>query len=474
MGQEVKVTTERVDDIPLLLEQLLRMGVQTIFDRVFPRHKNWHGLTPGFVLVIWLAYIVSQADHRLNRVENWVENHLEMLRLSIKQNVTPLDFSDDKLANILRYISDDESWALFEKELNGHTLRVYNLEKEPIRLDSTTISGYWKITEDGLFQLGHSKDHRPDLPQIKVNLTTLDPLGMPLVTHILSGNTADDPLYIPAIKSVRESIPGKGLFYIGDCKMSAQPIRAFINKGEDYYLCPLSALQFSAEQLDKTLEHLGQENIVDVYRSDNSDGKKLIAKGFEKNHTMTSIVDEQEHTWQERRLFIRSLKLAEAEEKAFDARINKAQEELQSINDRKRGKRLFTKIEEVQSKVESIFKHYRVIEFFDCQIQEISRQRVKRRYQDRPAQIIEEKEFKVTATLSESVVAKSRQRLGWRVYATNHNQETLSLEKAVLAYRNEYIIERGFSRLKGSPLSISPTYLQKEDHAEGLIRLLSW
>lgn len=26
MGQEVKVTTERIDDIPLLLEQLLRMG----------------------------------------------------------------------------------------------------------------------------------------------------------------------------------------------------------------------------------------------------------------------------------------------------------------------------------------------------------------------------------------------------------------------------------------------------------------
>ena len=162
-----------------------------------------------------------------------------MLKRSVKQNVAPLDFSDDKLANLLRYLADDENWVRFEKELNGHILRVYKLEKEPIRVDSTTASGYWEITEDGLFQLGHSKDHRPDLPQFKVNLSTLDPLGMPVVTHVLSGNAADDPLYVPAIKSVRESIPGRNLFYIGDCKMAALATRGFISKGGDYYLCPL-------------------------------------------------------------------------------------------------------------------------------------------------------------------------------------------------------------------------------------------
>ena len=43
----------------------------------------------------------------------------------------------------------------------------------------------------------------------------------------------------------------------------------------------------------------------------------------------------------------------------------------------------------------------------------------------------------------------------------------------LLAYRNEYIIERNFSRLKGQPLSLKLTYLTQEDHTIGLIRLLS-
>lgn len=45
----------------------------------------------------------------------------------------------------------------------------------------------------GLLQLGHSKDHRPDLRQLKLALASLDPLGMPLATEVLSGEQADDP-----------------------------------------------------------------------------------------------------------------------------------------------------------------------------------------------------------------------------------------------------------------------------------------
>jgi len=65
------------------------------------------------------------------------------------------------------------------------------------------------------------------------------------------------------------------------------------------------------------------------------------------------------------------------------------------------------------------------------------------------------------------------QRLGWRVYGTNQPLEALSLEQAVLAYRSEYQVERSLGRLKGRPLSLTPMYVQRDDHATGLIRLLS-
>jgi transposase len=63
--------------------------------------------------------------------------------------------------------------------------------------------------------------------------------------------------------------------------------------------------------------------------------------------------------------------------------------------------------------------------------------------------------------------------LGWRVYVTPHPPAQLSLQEAVLAYRHEYLVERAMGRLKGRPLSLTPMYLEREDHATGLIRLLS-
>jgi hypothetical protein len=39
------IITERVDDIPLLLEQMQRMGLPTLFDTHFPTHGNWTGLS---------------------------------------------------------------------------------------------------------------------------------------------------------------------------------------------------------------------------------------------------------------------------------------------------------------------------------------------------------------------------------------------------------------------------------------------
>jgi transposase len=45
--------------------------------------------------------------------------------------------------------------------------------------------------------------------------------------------------------------------------------------------------------------------------------------------------------------------------------------------------------------------------------------------------------------------------------------------QAVLAYRSQYLVESDIGRLKGHPLSLTPMYLERDDHATGLIRLVS-
>ncbi len=211
MNKNLTITNELVEDIPVLLAQMERMGIQPTLDEYFPTHGNWKGISLGWTSAIWSTHILSEGDHRLNHVEDWAEKRLETLKGCTGQAARALDLSDDRLQSILLALSNDRRWEEFEAALNQRLLRVYDLNPQSVRVDSTSASGYWRVTKEGVFQLGHSKDHRPDLPQVEMMLSALDPLGMPVATQVLSGESADDPLYIPAIAQVSEGVKQGGL-----------------------------------------------------------------------------------------------------------------------------------------------------------------------------------------------------------------------------------------------------------------------
>ena len=47
------------------------------------------------------------------------------------------------------------------------------------------------------------------------------------------------------------------------------------------------------------------------------------------------------------------------------------------------------------------------------------------------------------------------------------------MAQATLAYRDQIVAENVFARLHGKMLSMTPLYVQREDHAQGLIHLLT-
>src|SRR3954463_4757596 len=260
---------EAVADLPVLWAQLQRLDLPASLDRHFPAPPHWKGpLTPAEVLSLWLLFLVSQGDHCLNHVHAWVEHHHGTLSALLGKGVLPVHFHDDRLADCLTRLAAGDSFAGLERDLNWQTVRVYQLPTDAVRIDATTANSYADVlSEQGLLQFGHSKDD-PDRPQFKIAAAVLDPLGMPLATAVVPGNSTDDPLYVPAIQAVQQSLGVGGRTYVGDCKMAALVTRAFVAAGDDFYLCPLSENQLSRAARRELLQPVweGTQALQPVWR----------------------------------------------------------------------------------------------------------------------------------------------------------------------------------------------------------------
>ena len=149
---------ERVDELPVLFGLLKQMGIQSIIDEVIEVHGNWQGLSPGWVVLIWLMHVLSEQNHLMEPVQQWVRQHLVLLRSLSKQEVKELDFTDDRLALCLLYLHHHQDWQRIEEQLGARLIRVYDLETGLLRIDATVGTVHHNPAEHTLFQVGKAKN----------------------------------------------------------------------------------------------------------------------------------------------------------------------------------------------------------------------------------------------------------------------------------------------------------------------------
>jgi transposase len=465
---------EAVADLPVLWATFQRLDLPATLDRHFPAPPHWKGpLTPGEVLAVWLLFLVSQGDHCLNHVQPWVAQHQGVLSALLGKPVRPTHAHDDRLADWLTRLSRGDAFAALERDLNQHTVRVYQLPTELVRLDATTANSYADVlSEQGLLQFGHSKDD-PDRPQFKIAAAVLDPLGLPLATAVVPGNVTDDPLYVPAIRAVRQSLGVGGRTYVGDCKMAALATRAFVAAEGDFYLCPLSENQLSRAERRALLQAVweGTQALQSVWRpGPEGQPDELVAEGFAVDVALTATVEAQEVRWTERRWLVRSQAYAQAQEAALERRLAKAAAALRDLPARKQGKERLFHAELVRA-AEAIVARDGVEGLLRYTVQARMATRQVRAYRDRPARRETEVSFTIDVCRDEARIEEKTREMGWQVYGTN--ALTLALPPVVWAYRGQYRIEDDWSRLKGRSLGLTPVYLQDEERIQGLVYLLS-
>jgi transposase len=174
MNETLQLTHTRVGDIPLLLGLVIKLDIPTIYDREIGDHGSHTGLSGGWMLAIWMVFILTESDHTKYNVEDWSGRHAELLSRLTGQQIRAGDFNDNRLSSLLSRLSKRERWERFEAALWHSSVSAYEILEPSVgelysaHCDSTTASGYHQVHENGVMQRGYSKDHRPDLAQLKL------------------------------------------------------------------------------------------------------------------------------------------------------------------------------------------------------------------------------------------------------------------------------------------------------------------
>ena len=99
----VQLQHERIDDIPLLIGFMQQMQLPSILERHLGSHHLHQGVSNGWLMCVWLAFILSEASHCKVHVQDWAAKRIHLLEslLGLEQPFRPIECSDDRLS-ILR------------------------------------------------------------------------------------------------------------------------------------------------------------------------------------------------------------------------------------------------------------------------------------------------------------------------------------------------------------------------------------
>jgi hypothetical protein len=160
-------------------------------------------------------------------------------------------FSDDQAYRAMDFLLD----ALPEiaGEVFTSVAHLLNLDLDIVFVDTT--STYWEVevadelaeladeaaddeltspVESGTRTFGHSKDHRPDLPQVVIAMAVTRE-GVPVRCWTFPGNTADTAI----IRTINDDLGGWGLrrlVWVADRGFACAANRAYLTRGGGHYI----------------------------------------------------------------------------------------------------------------------------------------------------------------------------------------------------------------------------------------------
>jgi len=210
---------KNLDHLGLIAEQFDDLGLVELIDSMVPQDKEKRTVSLGQSVKAMVINGLGFANHTLYLMpEFFSDKPVERL---IGAGITANDLNQNLFGRNLDLIHDFDV-TQFYMRLSTHTVKQLDLPCLGTHIDTTSfhVDGDYNSDQDvqeGVVKItkGYSRDHRPDLNQVGLQLIVENQAGIPLVMQALDGNSSDKNTFSAAINShVKQLQTDLGVEYI--------------------------------------------------------------------------------------------------------------------------------------------------------------------------------------------------------------------------------------------------------------------
>jgi transposase len=379
------------------------------------------------------------------------------LPILFRDGVNANDFNRFKLGRVLDRLNNYGTEMLFS-EISLNVCHQENIDNRFNHLDTSAMSlsgEYLPDTDEQAIHItyGHSKDHRPDLKQVMVEMMVSQDGGIPMLFKSLDGNSSDNTVFRERAASLLEEFQRSEAprYLVADCKL-------YTEKNADN----LKILQFITripQNIKKVKEviELAVDNSEDWLELDND------------RHVQTFTL---EHYGIKQRWHV---VFSETSQQQADRRINKKVE--------KEGKAIkkqifhlqaqrFSSVEDAIKAGEKLAGKWKTHNLLTYEIVEHKRYKGKGRPKTSEAPVVIKYQIILKNQKDKDAIDRLKKIGGCYVIGTNINQDQLSASEIIDAYREQSRAERGFRFLKDPLFFVSSLFVKKPSRISALLMVM--
>ena len=211
--QAYEYETQRLDHLGIVAGVCKRINLINIIDGSLPSPVE-RKVSCGQATQAMVLNALGLTGRALYLMPEYMRN--KPVDLLIGEGLRAEDFNDDTLGRALDELQQAGVTGMFAG-IAAEALQVYGVEADYVHLDSSSFMLRGEYDSDYVQKMaqlyeaveikqGYSKDQRPDLKQVVVNLITSQSSALPLWLEVLDGNSNDKQSFAKTVSAYCEQL----------------------------------------------------------------------------------------------------------------------------------------------------------------------------------------------------------------------------------------------------------------------------